>query len=198
MFLHKIKDFPIVLGSQSPRRSELLKSLDVDFEVIVKSVDESLPTDILPENAAEYIALKKLDSFKESEFRDKLIITADTVVVNPQGEVLGKPIDKEDAKLVLNSLNGKIHTVYTGVGILFNAVVRSFSCKTEVVFDELTEEELDYYIDKYKPYDKAGSYGIQEWIGRIGIKQIAGSYENVMGLPTNRLYQELKKIEKGL
>lgn len=198
MLLKKIKELPIILGSQSPRRSELLKALDLDFQVLIKSIDESIPHDILPEAAAEYVALQKLAPFQEAIFKGNLIITADTVVVDLQGNVLGKPVDSHEAKGVLKSLSGNIHYVYTGVALLLNNSIRSFTCKTEVLFEKLSTEEIDYYVDAYQPYDKAGSYGIQEWIGRMGVKQIIGSYENVMGLPTNRLYQELKEIEKGL
>lgn len=198
MLLRKIKKLPIVLGSQSPRRNDLLKSLDIDFQVIVKSIDESISDDVSPEDAAECIALKKLKAFESPEFENHLIITADTVVVDLAGRVLGKPASAEEAKGILKDLSGDVHYVYTGVGILFNGVVKSFTCKTEVVFNPLATEEIDYYIDTYKPFDKAGSYGIQEWIGRTAIERINGSYENVMGLPTSRLYQELKKIEEGL
>jgi len=198
MLLNKIKTFPIVLGSQSPRRKELLSALDLDFKVLVKSIDESMPHDILPEDAAEFIALKKLQAFNTIAFNDKLIITADTVVVDSTGRVLGKPLTSNEAKSILKDLSGNVHLVYTGVAILFNNVIRSFTCKTEVVFNTLSDEEIDYYVDKYKPFDKAGSYGIQEWIGRIGVAHINGTYENVMGLPTSQLYKELIKIEKGL
>lgn len=198
MLLPKIKTFPIILGSQSPRRNELLKSLDIDFQVIVKSIDESIPTTIQPENAAEYVALKKIEAFRNATFKDHIVITADTVVVDADGRVLGKPMNKKEAKSILKDLSAATHAVYTGVGILLNNKIWSFTSKTEVVFNRLTPEEIDYYVEKYKPYDKAGSYGIQEWIGRIGVERINGSYENVMGLPTNRLYQELNKIEEGL
>lgn len=198
MMLEKIKSFPIILGSQSPRRHELLKSLDLDFEVIIKSIDETVPSNILPEAAAEYVALKKLEAFKTPEFENHIVITADTVVVDHLGRVLGKPIDAEHANLMLQDLNGNVHRVFTAVGILMNEELFSFTCETEVQFSKLTQSEIDYYIHKYRPYDKAGSYGIQEWIGRIAVERINGSYENVMGLPTHRLYKELSKIEKGL
>lgn len=198
MLLSKIKNIPIILGSQSPRRNELLKALDLEFEVVVKSIDETIPEEILAEDAAEYIALKKLEAFKTDEFDNKLIITADTVVVDHLGRALGKPIDEEEAKSILKDLSGNIHTIFTGVGIQLSDKVWSFTCKTDVRFNLLSESEIEYYVEKYKPYDKAGSYGIQEWIGRIGVEGINGSYENVMGLPTSRLYQELYKIEKGL
>lgn len=196
--LSKIKSIPIILGSQSPRRNDLLKSLDIDFQVIVRSIDESIPGNILPENAAEYVALKKIEAFRNNDFTDHIVITADTVVVDAEGRVLGKPTNEVEAKSILNDLSASIHFVYTGVGILWNDVVWSFSTKTEVVFNSLSHEEIDYYVEKYQPYDKAGSYGIQEWIGRVGVDRINGSYENVMGLPTSQLYKTLLKIEKGL
>lgn len=198
MLLKKIKALQIVLGSQSPRRCELLKSLDLDFQVVVKSIDETLPIGIQPKDAAVYIALKKLEPFRTSEFQDKLVITADTVVVDLNERVLGKPMSSTEAVEILQDLNANRHFVYTGVAILFNEEIYSFTGETEVIFDKLSTDEIVYYVEKYKPYDKAGSYGIQEWIGRIGVKGINGSYENVMGLPTNRLYKELLKIEKGL
>lgn len=198
MILEKLKVIPIILGSQSPRRSDLLRSLDLDFQVIVKSIDESLPTSIDSKDAAVYIALKKLEAFRTSEFLNQIIITADTVVIDQQNRVLGKPVDSDEAKLILNNLSGNKHVVYTGVAILFNGKNWSFTCETEVQFATLSSDEIDYYVDNYKPYDKAGSYGIQEWVGRIGVESISGSYENVMGLPTSRLYKELKEIEKGL
>lgn len=198
MILEKIKLLPIILGSQSPRRYELLKSLDLDFEVIIRSIDETLPDDILPEAAAEYVALRKLEAFNTQEFVNHLVITSDTVVVNYLGNVLGKPIDAKHANIMLQDLSGNVHSVYTSVGLLVNGNVSSFTCETEVQFAKLSQNEIDYYIQKYRPYDKAGSYGIQEWIGRIAVERINGSYENVMGLPTCRLYKELIKIEEGL
>lgn len=196
--LLKIAELTIVLGSQSPRRSELLKSLDLDFKVIVKSIDESIPAEVKAEDAAEYVAIKKLSAFETDEFRDVLIITADTVVVDSDGNVLGKPNDLDEAKNTLKRLSGSIHRVFTGVSIKLNDVMRSFTCETEVAFNSLSEDEIEYYVNRYQPLDKAGSYGIQEWIGRVGVKRIVGTFENVMGLPTSQLYQELKEIEKGL
>jgi len=196
--LSKIKNIPIVLGSQSPRRQELLKSLDIDFEVVVKSIDETISSDIAVEFASEYIALKKLEAFKTEEFYDSIVITADTVVVDHFGRALGKPKDVEEAKSILCDLQDNTHIVFTGVAILFKDNFWSFTEKTQVTFGKLSPNEIDYYVSVYKPFDKAGSYGIQEWVGRVGIERIEGTYENVMGLPTRRLYKELVKIEKGL
>lgn len=198
MILSKIKNIPIILGSQSPRRSELLQSLGLDFEVVIKSIDESLPNGILAKDAAEYVALKKLDAFSKEEFHNHLIITADTVVVDAEGEVLGKPKSLDDAKNTLQKLSANPHQVFTGVGIQLNNDRWSFTSMTEVVFDKLAMEEIDFYVETYQPLDKAGAYGIQEWIGKIGVISISGSYENVIGLPTNSVYKTLKEIEKGL
>jgi septum formation protein len=192
----KLKGIQVILGSQSPRRKELLASLDINFSVIVKSVDETIPSDVDSEESASYIALKKLKAFDSEEFRKHLIITADTVVVDHNDNVLGKPTSREEAIQILQSLSGKSHKVLTGVAIAYNQQVRNFTDQTIVQFDSLDEDEIVYYVDKYKPYDKAGAYGIQEWIGRIAVSHIDGSYENVVGLPTVRLYQEIKEMIK--
>lgn len=194
----KFTEIPIILGSQSPRRKELLHAIGLDFSVEVKNVEETFPDDLPADQVAEYVALKKLEAFTTDAYKDALVITADTVVVDHTGVVLGKPTHLEEAKETLRQLSGRVHQVFTGVGILFQGKISSFTSKTEVLFEDFTPEEIDYYINEYKPLDKAGSYGIQEWIGRIGVKELKGTYENVMGLPTSRLYQELKKIEKGL
>lgn len=189
-----IAGVPIILGSQSPRRKELLGSLDLKFEVLVREIDEIVPAHIIPKDAAEYIALEKIKAFGEDEFYEQLVITADTVVVDGQDNVLGKPRDAAEARAVLSALSGGAHRVYTGVAIAYRGKVKSFTSMTLVNFRSLDVVEIDYYLAKYKPYDKAGSYGIQEWIGRIGVDRIEGSFENVVGLPTARLYEELKKM----
>ena len=191
-----LRDVRVILGSQSPRRKELLTSLDVDFDVVIKSVDESIPNQIISSEAAEYIAIKKLLAFNIKEFEDTLVITADTVVVDCADNVLGKPTSPEEAIQVLKLLSGKSHKVFTGVALGYQGKVSSFNEETIVYFEDLAEDEILYYVDKYKPYDKAGSYGIQEWIGRIAVGRIEGSYENVMGLPTVKLYQAIKEIIK--
>jgi septum formation protein len=196
MLLNTIKDIQVILGSQSPRRKELLASLDIDFDVVVKSIDESIPSSVPPAQAAEYIALQKLAVFKDYVTEDTLVITADTVVVDEDSNTLGKPAFPEEAVEVLQSLSGQTHTVYTGVALYYKGQSQSFTEKTRVHFAELHADEIDYYVKKYKPFDKAGAYGIQEWIGRIAVKSIEGSYENVMGLPTVRLYQEIKELIK--
>jgi len=196
MLIDRIKNIPIILASQSPRRKELLASLDIDFTVLVRNVDESIPESVPAEEAAEYVCLKKLSAFTEEEFYNKILITADTVVVDAENKTLGKPQSAEEAKAVIKSLSGSKHQVYTGVALRYQHKQRSFTTKTEVSFADLSEEEIDYYIQKYQPFDKAGSYGIQEWIGRIGVKYIHGTFENVMGLPTHHLYRELIEIIK--
>ena len=196
MLLNIIKDIKVILGSQSPRRKELLASLDINFDVVIKSIDESIPSSVPPAQAAEYIALQKLDVFKDNVTEDTLVITADTVVVDDNGITLGKPASPEEAVEVLQSLSGQTHTVYTGVALYYKGQSQSFTEETRVHFAELHTDEIYYYVQKYKPFDKAGAYGIQEWIGRIAVKSIEGSYENVMGLPTVRLYQVLKELIK--
>lgn len=189
----------IILGSNSPRRKELLQGLGIPFEVLViQGIDESYPDTLPAEEIAEYIAVKKA---KPYEVKDgNIVLTADTVVVC-DGEVMGKPKDEADAHRMLRKLSGKTHQVYTGVCItsptLSDGPV-SFSVCTDVTFKHLSDEEILHYIRQYKPFDKAGAYGIQEWIGYIGITGIKGSYYNVMGLPVQRIYEELKKIDSSI
>ena len=196
MLSERLKNIPVILASQSPRRKELLASLDIDFTVLVRNVDESIPKDLEAKYAAEYVCLKKLEAFDAEDFYDNLLITADTVVVNEANQPLGKPQSSVEAKDVLCRLSGRVHHVYTGVALRYRGLVHSFTSKTEVCFSDLDNEEIDYYIERYKPYDKAGSYGIQEWIGRIGVDYIHGTFENVMGLPTQKLYREINNIIK--
>lgn len=194
MLVDTLKNIKVILGSQSPRRKELLASLDIDFEVIIKSVDETIPDDVISTEAAEYVALKKLQAFNGLAFNNALIITADTVVVDDENNVLGKPSSTEEAIRVLKSLSGKSHQVFTGVALRYGEQIQSFTEVTRVYFSMLNSDEIQYYVDKYKPYDKAGAYGIQEWIGRVAVSRIEGSYENVMGLPTVKLYKTIKEM----
>jgi septum formation protein len=183
----------IILASNSPRRRELLARLDCDFEVrVVEGIDESYPPDLPMEEIPQYIAKEKADAYKVGE--DEVLLTADTVVVLGD-EVLGKPRDADDASRMLHELSGRTHHVITGVCLTTTTVQRRFSVVTEVTFKELTDAEIDYYISAYRPYDKAGAYGIQEWIGYIGVTGIRGSYFNVMGLPVQRIYQELQLLK---
>lgn len=190
----KFDNYNIILASNSPRRRELLSGLDVDYEVrILDNIDESYPNDIPLEDVAEYLAIKKANSYTNGLFDNEILITADTIVLI-DNEIYGKPKDKADALRMLNGMSNKTHRVITGVCLVSTQKSVSFSSTTSVTFGSLDEGEINYYIDKYKPYDKAGSYGVQEWIGYVGVKHIEGSYYNVMGLPIFRVYEELKKL----
>ena len=187
--LDNLNKYRVVLASHSPRRRELLAGLDVMFEVkVLPDVDESFPADLPVTEIAQHIAWKKAAAYQLEP--DELLITADTVVV-VGNEVLGKPQGYEDACRMLRLLSGRTHQVITGVNLCTTSRQRHFSVKTDVTFKELSEEEISYYVQKYQPYDKAGAYGIQEWIGYIGCTGLHGSYYNVMGLPVQRIYQEL-------
>jgi septum formation protein len=188
--LKNIEKYKIVLGSQSPRRQELLRGLQVDFSVKVMDVDETYPSDIVGVDIPVFLAEKKADAYVIDD--ETLLITADTIVWH-EGQVLGKPRDKTDAKRMLKQLSGKTHEVITGVCICTTKKRRVFHVISEVCFASLTEKEIDYYLENFKPYDKAGSYGVQEWIGYVGVEHIEGSYFNVMGLPIQRVYNELKR-----
>ncbi len=193
MILNNLRDKKrIILASQSPRRQELLKGIGIKFSTYVKDdIDESFNTNIPTEQVAEYLAKKKADNYKDILDQNTIIITADTVVIF-QNEILNKPKDKTDARRMLNILSGNKHKVITGVCIKSFDKEEVFSSLSTVYFDELSPKEIDYYIDTYKPFDKAGAYGIQEWIGYIGITKIEGSYFNVMGLPVHLIYRKLK------
>ena len=183
----------LILSSNSPRRQELLKGLGMPFKVfVIDGIDESYPADLPAKEVAEYIAVKKAAPYTDViKGAENTVLTADTVVVCG-GEILGKPKDEQDAYRMLRMLSGTTHQVYTGVCLTTEGKQRSFSVETDVTFRELSDEEIWHYIHEYKPFDKAGAYGIQEWIGYIGIKGINGSYYNVMGLPVQRIYDELK------
>ena len=186
--------YRIVLASNSPRRKELLTRLGIPFEVrVLKDIDESYPETIPVNEVALHIAGKKADAYREVMGEDELIITADTVVIVGK-EILGKPTDAADAARMLRALSGRTHQVTTGVCMVARDQDRRFSVTTDVTFKQLTPEEISYYIDTFKPYDKAGAYGIQEWIGCIGVTGLNGSYYNVMGLPIQRIYQVLKAL----
>lgn len=210
--------YKIILGSNSPRRKELLAGLDVPFEVkVIPGIDESYPDTLDAYDTAEYIASKKAAAYKnllnldeEEEIAlvkkgEKLVVlTADTVVIAPtseeqndqegKGVILGKPKDEADAYRMLEMLSGKTHHVVTGVCLTSQDAQRKFSVVTEVSFKKLTPDEIHYYVANYKPFDKAGAYGIQEWIGYVGCTGLKGSYFNVMGLPVQRIYEELQKM----
>ncbi|MBP5507376.1 MAG: septum formation protein Maf [Prevotella sp.] len=181
----------IILASNSPRRKELLSGLGISFEVhVLKDIDESYPDDLPASEVANFISHAKAKAYKNIIGDDELVITADTVVVLDD-MVLGKPATREEAVEMLKALSGKTHHVITGVCLTTTEEQRALSVTSEVTFKVLADEEIDYYVDNYRPYDKAGAYGIQEWIGYIGVTALKGSYFNVMGLPVQRIYQEL-------
>lgn len=189
--LENLKKYRLVLASNSPRRRELLAGLGLDFDVrVLHNVDESYPSTLPVEEIAGYISAKKAAAYRQTMATDELLVTADTVVVCGN-EVMGKPQDAAEARRMLRRLSGRSHQVVTGVCLTTQEVQRSFSVTTEVSFKELSEEEIFYYVERYQPMDKAGAYGIQEWIGYIGCTGLKGSYYNVMGLPVQRIYQEL-------
>lgn len=188
------KDYKIILASNSPRRKELLAGIDVQFEVrVIQDIDESYPSDLPTKDIAEYISHKKAAVYQQQMAPDELIITADTIVVLGN-EVMGKPHDEADARRMLGELSGRTHQVITGVTLTTIQKQVSFSVETDVTFKALSDSEIDYYVSHYKPFDKAGAYGIQEWIGHIGVTALQGSYFNVMGLPVQRIYEALRQF----
>ena len=179
----------LILASNSPRRKELLGGLSIPFEVrVLQGIDETYPDTIPTNEIAEFIATNKAKAYEVSA--DEILITADTVVI-VDDEILGKPADAEDARQMLRKLSGKSHHVITGVCLKRYDKQKTFSVDTEVTFKTLSETEIDYYVTRYKPFDKAGAYGIQEWIGYIGVTSLRGSYFNVVGFPVQRIYDEL-------
>ena len=190
-FIEKINQFNIILASGSPRRRELLSQLDIKFTVETLDVDESFPSEMKVKDVATFLSEKKINAYpKEKIGTNTIIITADTIVTIDD-LVLGKAKDKTEAFKMLSMLSGKTHSVITGVSIKSKTKTISFSSATRVKFKELSKEEINYYIHHYQPFDKAGSYGIQEWIGKVGVEWIEGSFYNVMGLPIQKLYTEL-------
>lgn len=192
--LDNLSKYNVVLASNSPRRRELLSMLDVDFEVRVPAeVDEHYPAAIAPSQVPEMLALRKAEAYLLSELRRQgdLVIASDTVVI-ADGHVLGKPADEGKARDMLRMLSGRTHTVVSGVAVSDGSRVVSFSASTRVTFAALTDDEIAWYVERYRPLDKAGAYGIQEWIGCIGVSGIEGSFYNVMGLPLHRLYTVLR------
>lgn len=188
------KDYHIILASNSPRRKELLRGLDIAFDVRVQpDIAEDYPADIAPADVATYISREKANAYKDTIAENELIITADTVVI-VGNEILGKPHDDAEAKEMLHKISGRKHQVVTGVCLTTTEKQRCFSVSTDVTFKNLKEEEIDYYIETYSPLDKAGAYGIQEWIGYIGVTALEGSYFNVMGLPVQRIWEELNRF----
>ena len=190
--LSNLKKYHIILASKSPRRQELLRGMGVDFDILTKETPEDYPSDLPLDEVPKYLSLQKSLAFTDEELpADFLLITSDTVVIC-EGEILGKPKDRKDAERMLQLLSGKTHYVVTGVTVRSAAKTESFAVRSNVTFADMEQEEIDYYIEHCQPYDKAGAYGIQEWIGYVGISGLEGSFYNVMGLPTRKLYQCLK------
>ena len=184
--------YKIILASNSPRRKELLAGIDIPFEVrVIDGIDESYPDTLPTKDIAEYISKKKAAAYREAMACDELVITADTIVVLGS-QVMGKPKDADEAYNMLRQLSGQTHQVITGVTLTTIERQISFSVETDVTFKVLSDQEIEYYVSHYHPFDKAGAYGIQEWIGHIGVTGMSGSYFNVMGLPVQRIYEALK------
>ncbi len=191
--LDNISQYRILLASNSPRRRELLGGLGLSYEVVsLPEIDESYPASLQGAEIPAYIATQKAKAYQDWMTADTLLITADTIVWL-DGKVYGKPADAQEARQMLKELSGKTHTVITGMAITAHNKQKTFAVESYVTFAPLDDAEIDYYVDHYRPYDKAGAYGIQEWIGYIGVTALEGSYFNVMGLPVQRLYQELKQ-----
>lgn len=185
--------YRIILASRSPRRQQLLRELGIDFDIVIKEFDESYPEGITGEEIAKYIASAKAAVFRNDIQKNEIVITADTIVwCNEQ--VLGKPIDENDAIRMLNEISGNTHDVITGVSLLSTVKQVTFTDSTKVTFEKMSLEDIKFYVEHFAPYDKAGAYGIQEWIGLAACSHIDGSYFNVVGLPVQKLYDELKKF----
>jgi len=193
MIADQFKDYKLILASRSPRRQQLLLELGLKFDIVIKEYDEVYPEGLNGEEIARFISHSKAVSFINEISDNEIVIAADTIVwCNDQ--VLGKPVSHTDAIRILKEISGNTHEVITAVSLLSGTKELTFSESTKVTFEALTQNEINYYIDKYKPYDKAGAYGIQEWIGILACSHIDGSYFNVVGLPVQRLYKELQKF----
>ena len=192
--LDNLKKYNVVLASNSPRRKELLQRLGIPFKVrTLFGIDESYPDTLRGEDIVRYISRNKANAYRSSMGPDELLITADTIVYL-QGEVMGKPHDADDARRMLRALAGQVHQVITGVTIITANDMENFAVTSQVKFSDLSDDEINYYVDRYLPLDKAGAYGIQEWIGLVAVEELRGSYFNVGGLPIQRLYQALKRF----
>ena len=192
--LSNLNKYNIILASKSPRRQELLRGMGVKFTILTKETPENFPAELPLDKVPQFLSQQKSKAFDENELPENyLVITSDTVVI-AENEILGKPKDREDALRMLTLLSGKTHHVVTGVTVRTVKKIKTFGVKSKVTFAALDAEEMAYYVDNYRPYDKAGAYGIQEWIGYIGISGLNGSFYNVMGMPTQRLYQVLKEF----
>ena len=195
MMIDNINNYHIILASQSPRRGQLLRELGLKFDVVVKEYSETYPQNLKGEEIARYVSHKKAMTFSNDISENEILITADTIVWC-NNKVLGKPCDFKEAICFLREISGNTHEVITGVTLLSSEKKVTFSDSTMVTFESLTDEEISYYVENFKPFDKAGAYGIQEWIGIIACSRIEGSYFNVVGLPVQRLYTELKNFIK--
>jgi septum formation protein len=196
MINEKLKGVRIILASGSPRRRELLRDLGLVFDVVVKGVAETYPEGMNGKEIALHVAEKKADAFHDLISENEIVITADTIVWC-DGKVLDKPADREDAINIIREISGNTHEVITGVCLLSKNRKRKFCSSTRVTFERMDESEIEYYVDNYRPYDKAGAYGIQEWIGLAACSRIEGSYFNVMGLPVEQVYHELQDFIEG-
>ncbi|MDG2433848.1 Maf-like protein [Flavobacterium sp.] len=193
MLHDKLKNYKLILASGSPRRQQFFKDLDLDFEIRLKEIEEIYPPELQREAITNYLAVLKSNAFDGTLADNELLITSDTIVWH-KGNALGKPKDKEDAFAILTSLSNSTHEVITSVCFKSNYKTDVIFEVTTVTFNVLSQEAITYYIEKYKPFDKAGAYGIQEWIGFIGVAKIEGSYPNVMGLPVDKVYEYLNKL----
>lgn len=193
MIIDNLNNYRIILASRSPRRQQLLRELGLKFDVVIKEYAETYPESLVGEEIARYVAHQKAISFKNEISDNEIVITADTIVWC-NNKVLGKPLNSDDAIRILKEISGNTHEVITGVCLFSSFKEKTFSVSTKVTFDTLSGEEISYYVDKFKPYDKAGAYGIQEWIGIAACSNIEGSYFNVVGLPVQRLYKELQRF----
>ena len=191
--LHHLVSKNIILASKSPRRQDLLKGLDIEFSIQTKDIEELYPEDMPSQEVPAYLSKLKASAFEQELSENDILITSDTIVILGD-EILEKPKSEKEAKEMIAKMSGKTHTVVTGVAITSSSKQVVFSDHTQVTFCDLSAEEITYYIEKYQPFDKAGSYGVQEWIGYVAIHKLEGSYFTVMGLPLHRLYEELKKF----
>jgi septum formation protein len=193
MLIDNLRKYKIILASRSLRRQQLLRELGIDFEIVLRDFDETFPEGLKGEEIARYVAGKKAKAFKSEIKVNEIVITADTIVWC-RGKVLGKPVDASDAVLMLKEISGRTHEVITGISLLTSSKNVVFTESTQVTFEVMSDNEIHYYVDKYAPFDKAGAYGIQEWIGLAACSHIEGSYFNVVGLPVQKLYEALKKV----
>jgi septum formation protein len=194
LFKDKLKDYKIILASGSPRRQQFFRDMDLDFEIRLKDVEEIYPPNLTEEDITDYLAVLKSDAFDGELAENEILITSDTIVWH-ENKALGKPKDHEDAFAMLQSMSDKTHKVITSVCFKTKDKTEVISETTKVTFHALSDDEIQYYLDHYQPFDKAGSYGIQEWIGFIGVAKIEGSYPNVMGLPVDKVYQYLCNLK---